>query len=358
MKVPILTYVPGKGATEFFSAFSGNRETDHFYHEEIAYTVAHGASLAGSTALVFVKSHGIAKAMNSVIASLHAGVAAPLVVFTFEDEQGSSSDHPFSSRRMLEGAGAKVSPATKESLPSVFAEAISFSEANKLPAFLSIGTRDLPDPASIKAFAHEALNHIHRLPEFTPLPRYQALLNPLLSSRYTSPLPEIPHCPRDLPPHLASTARSYEPVIKVLKNIGYSWVTGDAGTSSLFGLPPHDFVDVCTHMGGAIPLAMGSVIAGKNRVLAVTGDFSLISTGTLALSEARQRGLSFDVLIFQNGIAAATGGQIVPNEMLMAQLPGDLEVHQIAGDLKLLSELLQTPRIHDSPRVVIFETQN
>ncbi len=366
MRNPNLTYVPGKGATEFHAAFystlastnSNSTHASHFYHEEIAYTLAHGSTLACTPALVFVKSHGIAKAMNSVIASLHAGVAAPLVVFTFEDEQGSSSDHPFSSRKMLEGVGAKVFQVRAETLLTGFYEAISFSMAKKLPAFLSIGTRDLPDHASLKAFAREALEHIQALPELSLLLRYQALLNPLLSPRYSSPLPEIPHCPRDLPPHLSITARSYEPAIETLKKIGYTWVTGDAGTSSLFGLPPHDLIDVCTHMGGAIPLAMGAVLGGKNRVLAVSGDFSFISTGALALGEAHQRAISFDILIFQNGSASATGGQVVPVEMLRSQIPAGMEVHLIHQDPVRLFELLKNPlQSKAQPRVVIYSVK-
>ncbi|MBU6155238.1 MAG: hypothetical protein KGP28_13125 [Bdellovibrionales bacterium] len=363
MKSPVLNFVPGKGATEFFNAFascipgSGENGPPHFYHEEIAYTVAHGASLTGSPSLCFVKSHGIAKAMNSVIASLHSGTAAPMVVFTFEDKDGSSSDHPFQSAAMLSGAGATVLPLRAGSLFSDFKAALNCFFQIKCPVFLSIKTGTLPDPTEIQTFASEALALLASPPEAGPVPRYQALLNPLLSPRFSAPLPRIPNCPQDLPPHLISTAKIYEPAIVALKRVEYSWVTGDAGTSSLFGLPPHDFVNVCTHMGAAIPLAMGAVLSGRQRVLAVTGDFSFLSTGALSLAEAKHRGLSFDVLIFQNGIAAATGGQIVDHELLESQIPNGIEVHRLNHDPAQLFELLKNPSESKvQPRVVLYET--
>ncbi len=356
MKSPVLTYVPGKGATEFFLAFSGYREADHFYHEEIAYTVAHGASLTGSPSLCFVKSHGIAKAMNSVIASLHSGTSAPMMAFTFEDESGSSSDHPFQSAAMLSGAGATVLPLRAGSLFSDFKAALNCFFQIKRPVFLSIKTGTLPDPTEIQTFAGEALALLASPPEAERLPRYQALLNPLLSPRFSAPLPRIPKCPDDLPPHLLSIAKAYEPAIAAIKPLEYSWITGDAGTSSLFGLPPHDFVNVCTHMGGAIPLAMGAVLAGKQGVLAVTGDFSFLSTGALALAEAKHRGVSFDVLIFQNGVAAATGGQRVSPEMLESQIPDGVEVHRLNQDPALLFELLKNPSVSKTqPRVILYK---
>jgi len=346
MTTACFTYVPGKGATEFFQTFSeGNLPCDlHFYHEEIAYTVAHGASLVGRPALVFVKSHGIAKAMNSVIASLYAGISAPFVIFTFEDESGTSSDHPFSSFKMLEGVSALVLRADIESLHSIFREALTQSLQKKMPVFISLSTQTLPDSGAMKALKKIFSDFLGELSDPPVMLPYQALLNPLLSPRYLAPLSRIPRCPEDLPPHLKKTAERYEPAIRVLEQIGYDWVTGDAGTSSLFGLPPHDLINVCTHMGGAIPLALGAALAGKQRVLAITGDFSFLSTGNLALTEALRRNVNLDVVVFCNGVAAATGGQVVNLDTVLKAIPRELNPTRVElSKTHLDPDLFSTP---------------
>jgi len=358
MRSPVFTYVPGRGASRFFEVFTGNSKTDsaHFYHEEIAYTVAHGAALAGTPAIAFLKSHGIAKAMNSVIASIHSGVAAPFVIFSFEDETGSSSDHPFDARSMLAAVGAEVLGPGDEQL----VEALERSLAQKKPVFISVPGNALSDVEASEEIIHSLrttlFSWIAKAPDPSPLPKHQALLNPLLSRSPGShailnrTLPEVP---RDLPPHLKRTAESYEPFIKAIRESLATdpagpeavWVTGDAGTSSLFGLPPHGLVKVCTHMGGAIPLAMGAALAGKTRTVAITGDFSFISTGCLALSEAVRRNLTFDGVVFANGEASATGGQIVPVEFVKMQIPSGVEIVDLKAEASSDSSALPLLRV-------------
>lgn len=319
LKKAVFTYVPGKGATEYYAAAGG--QAAHFYHEELAYSVAHGASLAGAPGFAFLKSHGVAKAMNAVIASLYAGTGAPLLAFAFDDAAGGSSDHPFASFAMLEGAGARVIRAQKRNVLESVRLAFEESLVIKKPVFLTIEVNEMAEEelAALKGVVEELVAQGQS--RFKAAERYQALLNPLLSARFTHALSRIPRCPQDLPPHLKQWAERYEPVIAVLETLGHKWVTGDAGTSSLFGLPPHDFIDVCTHMGGAVPLAMGAALAGVERVLAVSGDFSFISTGNLALTEALRRGIGMDVVIFRNGEAAATGGQAVARDDVLNQIP-------------------------------------
>ena len=85
-RTPFFGYVPGRGATDFYIATCGKDRAmnDHFYHEETAYTAAHGAALSGAPAFLFIKSHGAAKAMNSLVASLHTRTQSPMLVFIFE----------------------------------------------------------------------------------------------------------------------------------------------------------------------------------------------------------------------------------------------------------------------------------
>jgi len=323
---PVFTYVPGKGATEFFAAASGASESAfssgaHFYHEELAYSVAHGASLAGAAGFAFLKSHGVAKAMNAVIASLYAGTGAPFVVLAFEDAAGRSSDHPFSAFPMLQSVGARVLRAEAGKIVEAARRAFDESLSMRKPVFIAIEVSEIAEeePRTVREVLDELVAQAQS--RFEPAERYRALLNPLLSGTYFQPLARIPSCPADLPPHLKMWAERYEPVIEVLEELGHEWVTGDAGTSSLFGLPPHDFIDVCTHMGGAVPLAIGAALGGVERVLAVAGDFSFISTGNLALTEALRRGVGLDVVIFRNREASATGGQMVGKKELFRQIP-------------------------------------
>ncbi len=92
--------------------------------------------------------------------------------------------------------------------------------------------------------------------------------------------------------------------------------SGDTGLSTLFALPPYECIDVTTYMGGSIPLAIGSYMAGQRPAWAVTGDFSFIAAGHLGLLEAILRGVPIKVLVLNNGKAETTGGQKIPEGML------------------------------------------
>ncbi len=344
-RIPIYTYVPGKGATEYFAALSDESPThSHFYHEELAYTVAHGASLSGSPGFVFVKSHGIAKAMNSVVASLYSGCGAPLLIFTFEDYAGVSSDHPFASKEMLTSIGANVISADLTDLYQKTRFSFELALEIRKPIFLSLDAAKTPDTslfASIKSLISTLIQSHQN--KFRPAARHQALLNPLLSPRFFHRIETLPECPRDLPPVLKATAESYEPYFDVMTQESYDWITGDAGTSSLFGLPPKNLINVCTHMGGAIPLAIGASLSGAGRTLAVSGDFSVVSTANLALTEALRRRARMDLVIFRNGLAAATGGQIVEQADLMRQLPDGVKVFEVDQPQRLKQALSENP---------------
>ncbi len=320
---PIITYVPGAGATELASSFN----VMHSFNEEVAYAVAHGAALVGRPSLCLVKSHGIAKAMNAVISSLTAGASAPMVSIVFDDMTGKTSDHAFCAKRMLEGAGARVF--------STAEDALHFSEAYQIPTFVCTDEKiSLPQSKSANFYQK--------------VPKRIALLNPLQSEwqrfrmnarkeaeenktpfSFSLELPKL-ECPQNLPAHLKTTAESYEPWAIALKGCGFEWVTGDAGTSSLFGLPPHLLIDVTTYMGGSIPLAIGATLCG-NRTLAITGDFSFLSTASMTLLEAYRRNISLNVVVFCNQKAAATGGQAVPIDLVKSAIPSYVSVKEFRG---------------------------
>jgi TPP-dependent indolepyruvate ferredoxin oxidoreductase alpha subunit len=92
--VGVATYVPALGATEIYCdccAISGQEQTASF-HEEVAYTVAHGAALAGRRASAVLKAHGFIKAGNSVSDSLYSGTNAGFVSIVVDDRNGIQSD--------------------------------------------------------------------------------------------------------------------------------------------------------------------------------------------------------------------------------------------------------------------------
>ncbi len=81
----VVTHVPGHGATEVFAAFCELDGKQHAisFHEEVAYPIAHGASLLGQRAATVIKAHGLVKAANSVLDSLSAGTTAGFLVVVF-----------------------------------------------------------------------------------------------------------------------------------------------------------------------------------------------------------------------------------------------------------------------------------
>lgn len=85
-------------------------------------------------------------------------------------------------------------------------------------------------------------------------------------------------------------------------------------------------------MGGSIPLAIGAMLAGKEQVWAVSGDFSFIAAGHLGLIEAINRELAIKVVIFNNRKAETTGGQSIHNDLLMRVLKPYEENLIIIGD--------------------------
>jgi TPP-dependent indolepyruvate ferredoxin oxidoreductase alpha subunit len=134
--------------------------------------------------------------------------------------------------------------------------------------------------------------------------------------------PEIPHLPEGLPDKWKPAAAAYQNLFTVFRTLRGPLVVGDTGISALFACEPYNCIDITTYMGGSIPLATGAYLAGTRDVWAVTGDFSFIAAGHLGLLEALQRGIPLKVLIFYNGKAETTGGQIIPENILETVLSG------------------------------------
>jgi len=100
----------------------------------------------------------------------------------------------------------------------------------------------------------------------------------------------------------------YTPFFAAFRKLRGEVVVGDTGISTLFSFPPYDCIDICSYMGGSIPLAVGVYLAGYRDVWAVTGDFSFIAAGHLGLLEACQRKIPLKVIILNNHRSQTTGG--------------------------------------------------
>lgn len=134
--------------------------------------------------------------------------------------------------------------------------------------------------------------------------------------------PALPTVPEEVPDRYKQMAERYRPLLQALADRPRAVTTGDTSVGTLFALPPVDAIDLCTYMGGSLPLALGAQAVGEHPAWAVIGDFGFVSAGHLGLLEARQRDLPIRVLLLENGRAEATGGQPVPAEAVDTVLAG------------------------------------
>ncbi|XYH93750.1 thiamine pyrophosphate-dependent enzyme [Sorangium sp. So ce1128] len=319
LHVNVVTHVPGFGATQIFRAYCELRgePLPISYHEEVAYTVAHGASLMGARAATVIKSHGLAKAMNSVYGSLSTGVTAGLLVVVVQDRTGGHSDNIIDILPLLAAAGVPNRRVNVEAVHRDVLAAYAESERLQLPYALVLDAADsaLPvEPCRCDA-PPPRLSYRRRAAQHITCPIYAEYQDRVLRAKQRGDdyqaiaEPALPTLPAGLPDAMRNAVAPYTPVVEAFCEVRGEVVTGDASSSVFFSLPPFHAVDVMTYMGGSIPLAIGAHLAGKQDVWALTGDFSFVAGGSLGLVEAAARRAPIKVLVFANGAAAATGGQ-------------------------------------------------
>jgi TPP-dependent indolepyruvate ferredoxin oxidoreductase alpha subunit len=328
----VVTNVPGFGGTQVLAEYLMIVRSVHpvSLHEEVAYSIAHGAGLVGKRSATLVKAHGFAKAANAVVDSLSSGTTAGFVVMIFDDKPGKHSDSVFDVVAFLRGLRIphRVFQARHAYLDVL--DAFRRSEELRLPVVLVVDADDLDQAAEYSpvrkkppspSYEKDVFQHV-----VSPhLAQYQhQVLQTKLSGRNWRLIkkPALPRIPNDLPEAYQHTARSYMSLFEVFRKLRGRIVTGDTGISMLFAFPPYDCIDVGTYMGGSIPLAIGAYLAGYHDVWALTGDFSFVSAGHLGLVEAINRGIPLKVLVFSDGKAAATGGQPVQDRVLDCVLRG------------------------------------
>jgi len=332
--VGVATSVPATGGWEIFSYFNQMTGRGHpaSFNEEPAFSIAHGAALTGTRSVTVMKSHGLAKAANSVIDAMTAGITAGFVVVVTHDPLGRHSDSIFDLTPFLKGMGIPFKAPDPKDIYEETLDAFLWSEALGLPValFLDVETLESPvsvTPLQIPAFDGHYLRDPYRHVLCPPMARYQ---NQLLLAKLAQkdwreiPRPELRVDPSALPMAWQGTVREYEPFFDVFRTLRTerAFVAGDTGVSSLYAFPPYDAIDACTYYGGSLPLAIGALAAGREEAWAITGDFSFVAAGHIGLPECRSRKLPLKVVILHNGRAMTTGGQPIPSGVLSGILGG------------------------------------
>jgi thiamine pyrophosphate-dependent acetolactate synthase large subunit-like protein len=163
-----------------------------------------------------------------------------------------------------------------------------------------------------------------------------------------------PACPtrRDYYEVLAENLPDQALVVTALGNASYLW--------SVVRHRPENFYFEDA-MGLALPLAVGLALAQPSRpVFAVEGDGGLfMHMGALiTLGASAPRNLT--VLLIQNGVHAASGGQPITNASLdLAQLAASAGVKS-AKNVSALADFapaLRSARENDGPHVLVLATQ-
>ena len=328
----VATHVPATGACEVFDAFCTltHRPKIYSYNEEVAYTIAHGAAIGGVRSVAILKSHGFAKAANSIVDSIIAGNTAGFVVLVFDDKTGRHSDTLLDTKALVKGTQILHVQPSPETAYAEIQQAFLTSEQLRTPVAVLLDSDDLTRlvPAHHHILPPPTATYQRDVYQFLlcpPLAAYQyrtwqARIAGLPPSDDKPPLPTIP----DLPPKYQAATTTYAPFFDAFKKIkgDDAIVSGDTGTSTFFALPPYDCVDITTYYGGSLPLGIGLSLAGYKNVWAIAGDFAFIAATHMGLPEALQRQLPLKFILFHNGIASATGGQPIQPDVFENMLSG------------------------------------
>jgi TPP-dependent indolepyruvate ferredoxin oxidoreductase alpha subunit len=364
----VVTHVPGYGANQTFEAINKLSEV-HIpvsFNEEVAFTIAHGASLVGVRAATLFKSHGFVKAGNSVVDSLPAGSSAGFLNVIFHDREGKHSDSIFNISSYLEGIGVPYRGLDPGAAYRQVQQILLESESRGLPYALVVDSEQVEAETDFRRseLAPPQLEYqreIHRTFLQPVFARYQARVAQAKRSGKDwrgMRKPEVPHFPDDLPPIWSMKMAPYVPFFDAFKPVAKGIVTGDTGISHLFAFRPYDCFDLSTYMGGSVPLAIGAYLAGFPEVWALCGDFSFVAAGHMGLPEAVNRDVPLKLVIFDNGEAAATGGQPVPKRILYDILEGYqryVRVCSQTGDRAKIRETLQEISQADQMRILVLD---
>lgn len=330
--IRLVTGVPGHGATQTYAAWQRGREVPppFSFHEEVAVGMAHGAALRGHRAAVLLKAHGFLKAANAIADSLAAGTTAGLLLVVFHDPTGAHSDSVLEIEGTARDLGLPTHRPEAADRLSVLLQALRQAEAQGLPHLVILNADAVSEnaPSEPQALASPTVNYERDVARHVCCPLFAGYQHAVFQARLdgrdpdTVPRPDLPQVPDELPEEYRSVASQYKPLLRALADRPRSVTTGDTTVGTLFALPPVQAVDLCTYMGGSLPLALGAQAVGDGPTWAVTGDFGFVAAGHLGLLEVRQRSLPLNVVLLENRRAHATGGQPVSPEAIDTVLAG------------------------------------
>lgn len=329
--VNVITGVPGFGASETMSSCREilQMRFQNSYHEEPAYSIAHAAALVGKRSAILIKAHGLTKAGNAFYDSMYTELLAGFVILIFEDHTGLHSDNILEIEPWIKSMGIHYIHAGKENIYQNVSAGYRISEEMKMPVVLLIDSALINETVEYKRIDQKKNFKYER-------DIFKTVVHPFLSSFQYKMLkaklegnqtafierPKLPKMPADLPERYKESGEKYITFFDVFTKIRGEIVTGDTSISSSFAYPPYNSIDIVTHIGGSIPLAIGAYLAGNKNVWSLTGDFGFISAGHYGLIEAVQRNIPLKVVIFNNKQAVATGGQPIPKTMIYRLLSG------------------------------------
>jgi TPP-dependent indolepyruvate ferredoxin oxidoreductase alpha subunit len=324
----VITYVPGYGANQTFELLNekfGNQLTIS-YHEEIASAVAAGAAITGTRAAVIIKTHGLLKSMNCIIDVMTSGVNASLLFIIFDDKTGTHSDNIFDIVPIVRGAKLPTVISTPANIQQALIETTDISENSELPCVIVVDAADIESRGTYSEMTHKQYTKTYSRNIYknlvTPILadyQHQVLQRRITSLQHHDIIkPTLPQL-SELPPEWQRVTKDYIPFFDIFKTIKRDVTIGDTSLPTLFALEPYSCIDITLHMGGSIPTAIGAYLAGHTKAWAVLGDFAFLSCGIIGLQEAVNRNIPLKIVLFDNGIAGATGGQVV-NTVLLESL--------------------------------------
>ncbi|MDH4466501.1 MAG: thiamine pyrophosphate-dependent enzyme [Bacteriovoracaceae bacterium] len=358
--------VPGWGGTEVFAELNQSKNLiEHkfvCFNEEAAFSMTTGAALYGARSALLIKAHGLLKCANALTSTLSIGTTAAHLIFVFDDVYGKSSDNILNIRPVLAALEAPIVELTSNAFEEI-QNAVQLSEKMKLPVIIYVDCDQIKNhfPYTLNTLAPHT-EKLERLPfHHLAAPIVTKFQREVLESKLKHQgtenisLPNITDVGSILPPKLKITYDRYIPFFKIFSLIKKDFVSGDAGTSTLFGFPPFQCIDATSYMGGSPGMAAGAYLAGAKKAWSVTGDFSFFAAGILGLNEALVKYIPIKLVIFANKIAAATGGQVV-SEILMTQFFRSFEssITQISIDATEFEIQNSINKLDDSQKLEIL----
>ena len=366
----LITWLPALGVSEIFDSLFkiSGKQPAYSFNEETAWAVAHGVAMYGGYAVSVMKTHGALKAANAISDSLFAELSGGLVLLVVDDIAGTRSDSIIYGDKFLSGIEMPFIKSGAKTVYEDISKALDLSHERKIPHAVIIDTVDVLGGSleiKRKTVSRKITSFVRRPECKVVCPMLTNYQRSILDARLSHKDPEavefdrLPSIPEDIPPYWHPAIERYTPLMNALKLIksDETIMVSDIGFFVSFAFPPFSVQDICTFMGGSISTAAGTVKAGCRDAWAVTGDFSFIGAGHLALIEPGILDLPVKVVILDNGMSETTGGQKIPKDQLktVLSLAGDRVTYaENSMDQRVCKEVLLDIKKQPGLRIAVF----